>query len=394
VRVLFTCTRGIGHFHPLVPIARAMAEAGHEVAFATMAALLPTVERCGFRAFRAGMPLSATEAFPELRALQGHEFSALWNGRVRPAQADATAQDVVGISSTWRPRLVVHEASELGGCIAAERLSIPYAVVEVQATGLGDSERSTLSAGLAPVFARHGLPPDPELTILERQLVLSPFPPSFRGVAERRTDTPWQVLRPQPFDRSDSEPRPAWLDELLARPTVYVTLGTAPPTNNRRGVLRAFVDGLADEPINLVVTVGPNNDPADLGPVSSNVRVERYIPQTALFPRCQLVISHGGSGTVMAALAHGLPQVVVPITADQPQNALRCAALGVARALDAATLDPLSARSAVVEVLGDPTYRANAEKLRAEIDTLPAPEQAVALLEGLAAGQSRTPPDL
>lgn len=385
MRVLFTCTRGIGHFHPLVPIARAVAEAGHEVAFASMAGLLPTVERCGFRAFRAGMALSATEAFPELRAAPGNVFTALWNGRVRPAQADATAQDVVGICATWRPGMVVHEASELGGCIAAERLGIPYAVVEVLAAGLGSAERSLLSAGLAPVFARHGLPPDPELTILERQLVLSPFPPSFRGVPDRRIDTPWHVIRPQPFDQSDGGSVPAWLDDLPVRPTVYVTLGTAPPTNSRQGVLCTIVDGLADEPINLIVTVGPNNDPADLGPVPSNVRVDRYIPQTALFPRCQLVVSHGGSGTVMAALAHGLPQVVVPITADQPENARRCVALGVARALDAATLDPLSARSAVAEVLGDPTYRENAGRLRAEIEALPDPAHAVALLESLAA---------
>jgi UDP:flavonoid glycosyltransferase YjiC (YdhE family) len=390
VRVLFTCTRGIGHFHPLVPIARAMADAGHEVAFATMAALIPTVEGCGFRAFRAGMAQSATEAFPELRAARGHEFTALWLGRVRPAQADATAQDITRISSTWRPDLVVHETAELGGCIAAERLGVPYAVVEVLATGIGDKVRSMLSAGLAEVLAHHGLRPDPKLTILERQLVLSPFPPSFRGVPQRVADTPWHVVRPTPFDQSGDTRPPPWMDELAARPTVYVTLGTAPPTNSRQGILRAFVDGLADEPINLVVTVGPNNDPSDLGPVPSNARIERYIAQTVLFPHCQLVVSHGGSGTVMAALAYGLPMVVVPITADQPQNARRCVDLRVARALDETPLDPMSARSAVLEVLGDPTYRENAEKLRAEIDALPGPEHAVTLLERLAAGKNPT----
>jgi UDP:flavonoid glycosyltransferase YjiC (YdhE family) len=51
------------------------------------------------------------------------------------------------------------------------------------------------------------------------------------------------------------------------------------------------------------------------------VRIERYIPQSLLFPRCDLVVSHGGSNTVLAGFAHGLPQVITPITADQPENA-------------------------------------------------------------------------
>ena len=52
-------------------------------------------------------------------------------------------------------------------------------------------------------------------------------------------------------------------------------------------------------------------------------------------PALRLVVSHGGSGSVVGALAHGLPMVLLPLGADQPQNARRCAELGVARVLDA-----------------------------------------------------------
>ena len=78
---------------------------------------------------------------------------------------------------------------------------------------------------------------------------------------------------------------------------------------------------------------------------------------------------------------------LTPIGADQPENARRCTSLGLARVLDEATLDPSIARAAVLETLANPTCRANAEKLRAEIHGLPGPDQTVALLERLASGQ-------
>ncbi|MDP8922525.1 MAG: glycosyltransferase [Chloroflexota bacterium] len=387
MRILFTCSAALGHLHPLVPIARAAAQAGHEVAFATQAPFAPTVERTGFRVFPAGMAKATADAFPEAATLRGPDIGAFVLAHVRPAQAAAMAADLLNIVAEWRPDLLVRESHEYGACIVAERLGLPYAVVEIIAGGMSQERRAILSAGLAGVLAAHGLPPDPELRIEERQLVLSPFPPSYRGGAARVADTPWLSIRPTPFDQSGDEQQPAWIEELAAQPTAYLTLGTSLLFNARPAIFRAFIEGLANERLNLIVAVGPNNDPADFGPAPPNVRIERYIPQTLLFSRCAVVICHGGSGTVMAALAHGLPLVLVPIGADQPQNARRCADLELARVLDEDTLDPAVARAAVLQVLGTPSYRQHAEQLRAEIDALPGPEQAVTLLERLASGE-------
>ena len=74
----------------------------------------------------------------------------------------------------------------------------------------------------------------------------------------------------------------------------------------------------------------------------------------------------------------------VPITADQPENAARCAALGLGRVIEPTDLTPERARDAVLGVLNDSSYRRNAERLRDEIAALPGPEYAVALLERLA----------
>jgi MGT family glycosyltransferase len=136
--------------------------------------------------------------------------------------------------------------------------------------------------------------------------------------------------------------------------------------------------------VTLVVTIGRDGDPEQFDPLPGNVHVERYIPQTLLFPRCSLVVTHGGSGTIMAALAHGLPLVVVPIAADQPENAARCAALGVARVIAPADLSAEVAREVARDVLRNGTYRRAAERMRGEIAALPGPERAVELLDQLA----------
>ncbi len=138
-------------------------------------------------------------------------------------------------------------------------------------------------------------------------------------------------------------------------------------------------------PVALVVTVGRDRDPADFGPRPPHVRIERYVPQSLLFPRCDLVVNHGGSGTVMAALGHGLPMVIVPISADQPDNARRCEQLGVAKVILPENRTPGAIRDAVRTVLQDPSFRQNAERLREEMERLPGPEHAVGMLERLAA---------
>jgi UDP:flavonoid glycosyltransferase YjiC (YdhE family) len=101
-------------------------------------------------------------------------------------------------------------------------------------------------------------------------------------------------------------------------------------------------------------------------------------------PHCDVVVSHGGSGSVIGALAHGLPMVLIPMGADQPMNAARCADLGVARVLDAVAATPGIAREAVSAVLAEPSYRRAAELMRDEIAALPEPAYAVKLLEQLA----------
>ena len=108
-----------------------------------------------------------------------------------------------------------------------------------------------------------------------------------------------------------------------------------------------------------------------------------------MLPDCDLVVSHGGSGSVLGALTHGLPMVLLPLGADQPLNAARCEALGVARVLDPLAARPWELHEAVLGVLADQMYRDSAESLRDEIGALPGPAHAVSLLENVATGAAR-----
>jgi len=136
--------------------------------------------------------------------------------------------------------------------------------------------------------------------------------------------------------------------------------------------------------INLLVTLGRDIDPDEFGPQPDHVQLVQQVPQSQVLPHCDLVVSHGGSGSVLGALSNGLPSVLVPMGADQPLNAQRCLELGVARVLDATRVTPEDARAAVSSVLAEAGYRRKAERFRDEIAQLPEPAYAVELLERLA----------
>ena len=308
-----------------------------------------------------------------------HEYQVLrdfYAGR----SARARVSRILELSARWQPHLIVCDEVDFGSMIAAERLGLPHATVLVNASG-SFVRPDVVAEPLDALRAEHGLSPDPGLAMPSRHLVLSPFPPSFRDPS---CPLPGNALsiRIDATDPVDTAAALPWLSQLSDEPTLYFTLGTV--FNMESGDLFSRVlAGLSELPINVIVTVGRELDPDALGPQPDNVHIERYIPQSTLLPHCDLAVNHGGSGSVIGALAHGLPMVVIPMGADQSLNAGRCEHLGVGIVLDAVRATPRSVREAVATILNGTSYRLAAERIRDEIAALPEAGAAVPLLERL-----------
>jgi UDP:flavonoid glycosyltransferase YjiC (YdhE family) len=384
VRLLFTFVGGRGHFEPLAPVARAAREAGHEVAFGCAPPTCSMVETGGFDVFAMGDdarsdPPERSVLLPVDRDREERDL------RERFAQRAALLRVplVVALCQKWRPDVVVCDETDFGAMVAAEQLGLPHVTVLVIAAG-GFVRADVVGSALAELRARHGLPPDPKLEMLHRHLVLAPFPASYRDPTDPLPATS-RVLAPSGCAADDSATRT--LDKALPEaPVVYFTLGTI--FNMESGDLfERVLAGLRELPVNVIATVGDEIDPDDLGPQPANVRVERFIRQSSVLPHCDLVISHAGSGSVLGALAHGLPSVLIPLGADQPWNAARCEELGVAKVLDAMQATPEGVRMAVSQMLNNETARRNAERMRDEIQALPEPAQAITWIEELVAAR-------
>ena len=287
--------------------------------------------------------------------------------------------DLISICSAWHPALLVREDMEFAGCIAAERLALPHAAVQVAAWR--PQIHPLIDAPLNRLRDSVGLPPDPDLAMLHRYLLVIPGPPSYQDAATPLPTTA-HAVRHVAFDRSGAETLPAWVNDLPDRPVVYATMGTV--FNQVPGILEAILAGLREEPITLIMTTGRNQDPVTFGSQPPHVHIERYVPQSLLFAHCDVVVNHGGTGTVRSALSHGLPMVIIPVSADQPDNARRCADLGVGRTIAPGDRSSGAIRDAVRTVLGDPSYRIQAERLRDESAALPGLDHAVELSERLA----------
>ena len=389
MRILFTFTGGSGHFLPALPIARAAAARGHEVLFSGQEAMLGAVRAAGFSYLPSGGNTLAdpTARGPLVPVDRAHEEQA-----TRDTFAGRTAHErtsgLLGVAARWRPEIIVRDEVDFGAAVAAERLGLPHAAFVVLAAG-GFLRSDLIADPLDVLRAEHGLPADPGLTMLHRHLTLVPVPPRYRHpddplpATARHIQPP--VLDPRCTAGQDDEATSgvlAWLAETPGRPTAYITLGTI--FHQESGDLfPRVVAAVAGLDASVVVTVGREIDPSELGAQPPNVHVTRFVPQCALLPHCDVVVCHAGSGSVIGALARGVPLVLLPLGADQPLNADRCDALGVARVLDPISSGHDEIGGAVLDVLVDSRFRTAAERIRDETASLPTAEHAVALIEAL-----------
>jgi zeaxanthin glucosyltransferase len=155
-------------------------------------------------------------------------------------------------------------------------------------------------------------------------------------------------------------------ERLTGEQLIYASMGTI--LNGRSDVFRTIVAGVAKhKDLQLVLSIGDQLDPEQIGPVPKNSIIVKRAPQLELLKQASVCITHAGLNTVLESLAEGVPQVAIPIAFDQPGVAARIAhkQTGVVTTLDKLTTDHLS--TLVGEVLNDSTYRNNSRKLQKAI---------------------------
>lgn len=381
--MLITSPSAWGHLQPMMPLARALKDRGHEVRWATGPDSCGWVTAQGVPAIAAGLEqrvlLAGLDDLPaDVRALPRAAIPDVMFGRIFGGTAAAAMlQDLSPVVATWPPDLIVHDAAEFAGPLIAAQLGVPW-VTKAFGILLPAERVAAAAAHTAELWKSAGLDPLPFGGCYQHLYVdICPtaLQPALPGHIPHR-----QPMRPVSHDHSPDGRHPAVPDWPPGFPTVYLTLGTV---FKNLSLLRSALAGLSELGVGVLVTVGSRVDPAHLGPQPSHVRVERYVPQSVVLERCQVVVSHGGSGTTYAALGHALPQLCLPQGADQFLNAAAVERSGAGLTLTGDDVRPDTVARAVDRLLHESRFRSAAVGVAADIARMPHPAEVAAVLERL-----------
>jgi UDP:flavonoid glycosyltransferase YjiC (YdhE family) len=368
LRVLFSFAGGLGHANPMVPLARACGRAGHTVAFSGRASATSVLESQGFAVFTdQGEEHRSAEIAPLAEIDMDHEYEVLrsyFAGRL----ARERVPIVSSLAETWEPDVILCDEVDYGGMVAAELGGLAH--VTVLSLAASFVRNASVVDSVNALRVEHELSSEAALAMPERHLVLSPFPPSLREPSGARTVAFRHTVREEARGAAN------------ATSSVYFTLGTE--FNDESGDLfERVLEGLRLAGVHAVMTVGHEIGPSRFGAQPERIRIERFLPQEDVLASCDVVINHGGSGSMIGALSFGRPMIVIPLGADQVLNAERCEELGVAVVFDAMRLTPDDVRDAVERLVREPSYRERAEEIRDEIRDLPSPSRIVPEIEAL-----------
>jgi len=394
-RFLFVMPPLAGHLNPAVPVGAELVALGHEVAWAGPESQLR--QRVGDEAvvFATGLRPYRGQRDRGLRALR-----SLWEGFVVP-YARAILPAVDQAVRDWRPDVLVVDQHALAGALVANRYGLPWATLAPTLMELTQPYRALprvdawIHGHLAGLWRRAGLPGEPD-----HDLRFSPdLTVAFATAAlTGPVDLPGRVELVGPsLTTRPAVPDFPWHRLLPDRRRVLVTTGTLAADLSQGFYLRAAraLGPLTGTVQTVLNTTGP---PEEAGPTEAAGPAETAGPAEAagadptagpgagpgarngllhaarvpvldLMPRLDVVVCHGGLGTTMEALAHGVPLVIAPIRYDQPVIAARVAAAGAGVRVSFGRVTPERLRAAVTAVLDDPAYRVSAGRIRDSLTT-------------------------
>jgi UDP:flavonoid glycosyltransferase YjiC (YdhE family) len=441
MRVLFTTWAWPSHYFPMVPLAWALHTAGHDVRMTSQPDLTPTMRTSGLpctpigtnldvaavyrnarrlldepgTAIRPERPnpppgrttrmtdhlvsyLDNTDLLPSYAMLRRLEdetyalFRALWatSGSEKPWRlslhgeaAQTMVDDLLELARSWRPDLIVYDALTFAGPLVAKLIGVPA----VRSLFGPDVTYFTQTTGLTPLLERFGLD---DLDLLGA----ATFDPCPAGLQLPDTVVPTRRFRARYIPYNGLPEVPAWLPDRPhqqpgRRERICLTWGTS---IHRLFGEQAFLPGdvlqgcakLADErdaELILAITANQRHLLPDPPP---NVRIVESVPLNALLPTCDALIHQGGAGTMLTALHHGLPQLVLPQLFDEAANAFMLAATGAGQTRAALELTASDLITTGHDLLENPIHRTAAQSLRDEMHHQPTPADIITDLADLA----------
>jgi len=419
-RILIASVPAAGHVNPLLPLARALSARGHELAWYAGAEYRTKVEATGARfiGYTHARDFDYSDmagAFPQRAKLRGLRALKFDMKHVFIDQSPGQLRDLQQITRDFAPQLVLAEPGVIGALFHHELGGPPSALLCVLPLVLSSIDAAPFGLALLPSATALGRVRNRALNLLvervlfrdvqrhwtrvRRSVGLGPtewwlnsvtradlcMQPSVPGFEYPRSDLPRavQFIGMMPADAPSDCIAPDYFRELDGeRPVVPITQGTL--ANETPQLIRPALEGLAGEPVLVVVTTGGRPiEQLGLGPLPANARISTYLSYPELLPKTAVMVTNGGYGGVQTALAYGVPLVVAGATEDKPEVAMRVAWSGVGINLKTATPTPDQVRNAVRAVLDDPRYRERARALAAEYARYHAVQRAVQLVEDL-----------
>jgi len=381
MRILFFAGPTYGLIFPLAPPAWAARSAGHDILFTGPA-------NTGDAVIGAGFPFTACA--PELQmgdvmmvdrlgrrmglpTDEGEMLAQMGGGFARLAAR--CFDGLLDLVDRWQPDLIVGTTFHYGPALVAAARGIPW-VAQGCELGLIEQLDAAAWAELRPELAAAGWAGCPEPAML-----LDVCPPSLRA-----PDATGRPVRFVPFN-ADAVAHP-WMMEDDRPPRVCLTLGSRVAAGKVGGfeTLRRLVGSLCatlPDPDAEVVVAATNEVVEALRPLPRRVRAG-WLPIDVLVRSCDVVVHHGGGNTMLACLAAGVPQVLLPYMVNNRVASRRLGAAGLAVVLEPGEDTDENVTAAVARVLSEPGFREAARRVAGEISALESPRELMPVLEQVA----------
>lgn len=359
MRILFHAPPLLGHALPMLPLARALRHQGHDVAWAVADEVQPPLREQGFEVWPAGpgRPWAAAELarqWPERAGLNPVQQVAELGPRLfADVYAPATLADLHDVLERWRPDLLVHDVMAHAAPLAAARRG-----VRSVSHGFGLPRPRTsidgAQARMAPLWQAHGLDIPPDCGN-HRGGHVDLCPPSMR-LAEPVPDGPRWPLSPTPGVRRRHG----------ARQGVLASFGTV---HNQQATFDRLLQVLLQGTWPARIAYGRPLDPGATWP--PHVFAAPWLPLADEWARCRVGACHGGAGTMLGALAQGVPLLLLPVAADQFRNARALRAVGAGLTLEGEAQTADGMRASLQRLFDEPAFAGAARRVADELADMP-----------------------